>query len=221
MHSIKLLYEDETCLIFDKPAGLAVQGGQNVKTSLDSILTQEAGGENRPLLVHRLDKETSGIILLAKNKMSAAFYTKTFFYKEAVKKYIALCFAKDDSLPPCGKITTPIAVSGLEKTALTFYKASAAQNNGSFTPLKIFELSLGTGRMHQIRKHLASNGAPIVGDDKYGDFKLNKIVRKKGIKNMMLHASSLEIKNPSGKIINVTSELPEYFIDMVKFGEKI
>ncbi|GMO32657.1 MAG: hypothetical protein Ta2F_08570 [Termitinemataceae bacterium] len=206
---INLLYEDDSCFIFDKPAGLAVQGGQGVNTSLDSILEKEF--PVRPLLVHRLDKDTSGVILTAKSPQCAAYYTHAIAQKEAEKKYYALCYAENQDvfsdIKNEGEFFTTINIKGTEKEARTFYKICAKANN-----FVLFELVLATGRMHQIRRQLAQKGFPVLGDDKYGAFKLNKLLRKKNnLKRLLLHASQLTIKNPAGTIINVCAPLPDYF----------
>ncbi|GHU04399.1 hypothetical protein FACS1894147_09500 [Spirochaetia bacterium] len=131
MKDIPVLFENNDCIVFNKPAGLAVQGGAGIKTSLDSIL---AGSyEDRPLLVHRLDRDTSGLILVARHKDAAAFFSRLFSREgegAVVKQYLALCSgvpAKSE-----GRITTDITVKGESKKAGTLYKClkTYPQNGG-------------------------------------------------------------------------------------------
>ncbi|MDR2841714.1 MAG: RluA family pseudouridine synthase [Spirochaetaceae bacterium] len=206
MKNIELLYEDQFCLIFNKPAGLAVQGGKNIKQSLDSILSSEF--TQRPLLVHRLDKDTSGIILTAKNPSAALYFSKIISQKESEKYYCALCYAKDISaIKKTGELNSILEIKGEKKQASTHFKTINSKNN-----YVLFELRLATGRMHQIRRQLAQINCPVLGDDIYGDFALNKKLHKEtGLKKMLLHSSHLIIKNPQGKIIDIASPLPDYF----------
>jgi 23S rRNA pseudouridine955/2504/2580 synthase len=208
--NIALLFENDQCMVLNKPAGLAVQGGEGVGTSLDSILAAEYSP--RPLLVHRLDKDTSGIILVAKSKAAAALFSGIFAHRENAapalgiqKQYLALCAGCPE--PPSGTIETDLEVRGAKRKARTAYRCVRA---GEFSCL---ELELGTGRMHQIRRHLASIGHPILGDDKYGDFALNRKLRKeRGLKKLLLHAGRMVIpKELCGFPLDVSAPLPEYF----------
>ncbi|GMO46765.1 MAG: hypothetical protein Ta2B_28470 [Termitinemataceae bacterium] len=211
MKKIEILYEDDSCLVFDKPYGLAVQGGQNIKQSLDSIMSAEyqtLGLSERPLLVHRLDKDTSGVLLLAKTPQYAAYYSKIIFQKETQKIYRAICLATHcGSLKNDGEISSVIEINGVKKNAQTYYKVLKTT-----TDFSLLELRLGTGRMHQIRRHLAANKSPIIGDDKYGDFKLNRKLRKEcGVKRLMLHAYRLAFNNPFDVFVDICSPLPPDF----------
>jgi len=219
LKNIEILYDDCNCIIVNKPAGLAVQGGEGVKTSLDKLLLEHfrEKGET-PLLVHRLDKDTSGVLLAAKGRDAANRFSKIFDgrsekERKAVKLYIAVCAGCPAQSE--GIIKDELKIRGDVKKSETKYKViktSALQLNDSVILPKysVLELELGTGRMHQIRRHLAMNSAPILGDDKYGDFSLNKKLRKEtGLKRMLLHASRLIIKEEFN--IDVNAPLPEYF----------
>jgi len=205
--NLKILYEDDYCLIIDKPAGLAVQGGKGVKSSVDTILAEMRAPP--PLLVHRLDKDTSGVLLTAKTKEAAARFSRLLGAdRQAVKQYIAVCAGKPAKKE--GIISQDLMIRGILKKSETRYKVL---NSGEFS---VLELELGTGRMHQIRRHLALNGNPVLGDDKYGDFSLNKKLRKEtGLKRLLLHSSRLIIKNEFQ--IDVTAPLPDYFKTFTSF----
>jgi 23S rRNA pseudouridine955/2504/2580 synthase len=239
IRNIPILFENERCLVLDKPAGLAVQGGEGVGASLDAILAAEVSP--RPFLVHRLDKDTSGVILVAKNREAAAMLGRFFKEKSGgavlrgaarradyagghIRKiYTALCAgigsgtdlsAKD--LSDTGVIRLDLDTKGGVKKAETRYKTlekrRVAGGEGSGETVFLVELELGTGRMHQIRRHLALCGCPVIGDDKYGDFKLNKRLRKSlGVKRLMLHASRLVIPAETGFPLDVSSPAPDCF----------
>lgn len=205
MKNVEILFEDDGCLVLNKPAGLAVQGGEGIGVSLDDLLAAEFSP--RPLLVHRLDKDTSGTILVAKHKEAAAYFAKIIEERDILKKYNAVC--KGAPAPASGIISLDISVKGMMKKSGTQYKTVLTKDGFSF-----LELELGTGRMHQIRKHLASIGHPILGDDKYGDFAVNKAFKKAGgAKKLFLHARSLRFPEQNGKLIEVSAALPHYFAD--------
>jgi 23S rRNA pseudouridine955/2504/2580 synthase len=214
---VTVLFENDEILILNKPAGRAVQGGKGVGVSLDSILAEEY--VPRPLLVHRLDRDTSGVILTAKTPRAAARYARLFAEEKSfspsggaggglVKQYRAVCAG----VPPgeSGLICFSLDIRGTEKTARTAYRRLSG--NGDFS---LVELELGTGRMHQIRRHLAQTGNPILGDDKYGDFALNKKLRKTmGLKRLLLHAFRLALPPSaagSEAPLDITAPLPDYF----------
>ncbi|MDR0876849.1 MAG: RluA family pseudouridine synthase [Treponema sp.] len=210
---ITVLFENESCLVLNKPAGLAVQGGEGVGVSLDSILTAEYFP--RPLLVHRLDRDTSGVILTAKTKEDAARFSRLFAERASafaepgiLKQYLAVCSGAPAA--ETGVITLDLAIRGSKKKSETGFRC--VKRSGDFS---VLELELGSGRMHQIRRHLALTGTPVLGDDKYGNFALNRELRKKfGLRRLLLHASRLFISEaltgfPGG--LDVTAPLPDYF----------
>jgi 23S rRNA pseudouridine955/2504/2580 synthase len=218
---VDILFENDEVLVLNKPAGLAVQGGAGIAVSLDRLL--EKTYHPRPLLVHRLDQDTSGVILTAKNRDAAARFSRLFAEEKPrpggsvlggagtggmlVKQYRALCAGT----PPedSGLIEYSLGIRGMEKTARTAYKRLGG--NGEFS---LLELELGTGRTHQIRRHLAKIGNPVLGDDKYGDFGLNKRLRRTmGLRRLLLHACRLVIPaGPDGSgALDISAPLPEYF----------
>jgi 23S rRNA pseudouridine955/2504/2580 synthase len=215
---ITVLFENEDCLVLNKPAGLPVQGGRGIAVSLDSLLGEARSP--RPLLVHRLDRDTSGVILVAKRREAAARFAAIFSRREeggaaVQKQYLAVCAGrpKEDS----GTITLDLEIRGERKPALTRYALRSAGEEFS-----LLELELGTGRMHQIRRHLAAQGLPILGDDKYGDFALNRELRKqRALKRLLLHASRLRIPAALlGYPLDVSAPLPDYFLPFTSGGGK-
>jgi len=212
MKNVEILYEDDNIMVINKPAGLAVQGGEGVKTSLDAILAELR--TPAPLLVHRLDKDTSGVLLTAKGRENAARFSRLLNSAKIKKQYIAICagLPKNEK----GTITDKLLIHGNLKSSETRYKVLKTsvftEENLEYSAL---ELELGTGRMHQIRRHLAMIGNPILGDDKYGDFTLNKKLRKSaGLKRLLLHASRLIIKDELN--VDIRAPLPEYFFCFYK-----
>ena len=212
MKNIEILHEDDYCIIVNKPAGLAVQGGKGVKSSLDRILAELRSPAL--LLVHRLDKDTSGVLLAAKGKDSAALFSRILSNRKTVKQYTAVCAGVPEKNE--GTILQELNIHGSIKKSVTRYRVLKSGKLVESNPgtektdtldYAVFELELVTGRMHQIRRHLAMIGNPILGDDKYGNFALNKKLRKEaGIKRLLLHASRLIIKDEHK--IDVCAPLP-------------
>jgi len=217
---IEILYEDDECLVINKPAGLAVQGGAGVSVSLDSLLARAYSP--RPLLVHRLDRDTSGLILVAKNKSAAARYSRLIGEGGAIAKhYLAVCFGAPD--PGAGVIRNDIEIKGKRKSAETRYTTLYSAPLPAVGPAQlpesragvfsVLELELATGRMHQIRRHMALAGTPILGDDKYGDFSLNRVLGKTlKLRRLLLHAFRLRI--PPGRGVpplDIRAPLPVHF----------
>ena len=221
MNKLQILFENDEIRVINKPQGLAVQGGKDVKTSVDTELALQTGEKIYP--VHRLDKETCGILVTAKNPKAATKWTNLIGSKQVKKQYHALCFGKFEK--QSGKFDLSVNEKGIEKNALTYYKVLSCSEQISFSEnpdekfcFSLVELTLETGRMHQIRKHLAQNKTPILADDKYGDFKLNKLIKKQfGIKRLMLLAkilmiNSTEDKKIIGKDGKIEVEYPNYFL---------
>jgi 23S rRNA pseudouridine955/2504/2580 synthase len=212
---LDVIFEDSSYAVINKTAGLAVQGGKGVGLSLDNILEQQWG--RRPFLVHRLDKDTSGLILVAKTSEAAKRFS---LLREGgvIKRYRAIC--KGKPVRAEGVIKSDLAIRGSVKKAETRYRLLS--NGGEFS---LLELELGTGRMHQIRRHLALAGNPVLGDDKYGDFDLNHRLRKTAkLRHLLLHASQLIIAETSDHArIDLSAPLPVYFqqfLDPQLFGIK-
>ena len=225
---IPALYQDEEILVLDKPAGLASQPGAGVGLSLVEAVERDYGF--RPFLVHRLDKETAGCILVAKSSQAAARWTADIASRSVGKFYRAVVSGSLEGRR--GRIADPVPVRGEQKAGETFWRLvgrfGAAGPGGAlggapdggpeaaggkaapFAPpggYSYLELELGTGRTHQIRLHLAGSGAPILGDDRHGDFALNKRLRKElGLRRLLLVAWRLEL--PGG--LSVRASVPDH-----------
>ena len=211
MKEIPIVYENNEILIVNKRAGLAVQGGEGVKNPLDSLLCEQLGVKVYP--VHRLDKETSGLLVVAKTSAAAHLWTGLIASGQVKKEYQALCFGlvqglkSSSALGKTGRLTQKVQVAGAGKTAETFFQVAGVFPAAEIAGMKeqlgdlgenplfsLMNLTLGTGRTHQIRIHLAQAGCPILADDKHGNFKVNKLVKKAvGIKTLQLAATRLTI----------------------------
>jgi 23S rRNA pseudouridine955/2504/2580 synthase len=212
-----VIYEDNQALVLNKPPGLATQGGTKTNQHLDRLLDGLAGEAGRPKLVHRLDKDTSGALLVARSARSAGHFAKAFSGRTARKVYWALVVGVPDS--EWGVIDAPLAKqpgTGGEKMhidpehglpAKTRWRLiDRAGNRAAW-----IELQPLTGRTHQLRAHMAAIGHPIVGDAKYGGaeaFLTGGISRK-----LHLHARRIRIDAPDGGVIDVTAELPAHIAE--------
>ena len=212
---LDIIYEDSLCIVINKPAGLAVQGGKGIGVSLDSILAK--AWPQRPLLVHRLDRDTSGLILVAKTKAAAQNFSRLLGEERAViKRYLAVCKGRPAEAE--GIIQAELSIRGTLKSSETRYRLlsveGAAAGGAEFS---LLELELGTGRTHQIRRHLALTGNPVLGDDKYGDFNLNHNLRKTlKLRHLLLHASRLVIpETADNPRLELNAPLPGYFQQFV------
>ena len=206
---LDVIYEDSSCIVINKPAGLAAQGGKGICVSLDSILAD--AWPQRPLLVHRLDRDTSGLILVAKDKTAAALYSRLLMSRAVVKRYTAMCRgrpARDE-----GTISLELDIRGMKKKSETRCRLIESFKDD----FSLMELELGTGRMHQIRRHLALTGNPVLGDDKHGDFSLNHLLRKTmKLNKLLLHASRLIIpETQDTPRLDLSAPLPEHFSQFI------
>ncbi len=210
-----VIERDRDWFVLNKPPGLATQGGTKTTQHLDRLLDGLAGGDGRPKLVHRLDKDTSGALLVARSARAAGHFAKSFSGRTARKVYWALVVGVPS--PEEGTIDAPLAKqpgSGGEKMHIDeenglpaktrFRTIDRAGNSAVWV-----ELQPLTGRTHQLRAHMAAIGHPIVGDAKYGGseaFLTGGISRK-----LHLHARRLRIDAPGGGKVDVTAELPPHF----------
>ncbi|MEY4252994.1 MAG: hypothetical protein RLZZ566_464 [Pseudomonadota bacterium] len=228
-----VLMEDEQMMAIDKPAGVAVHGGSGVSFGVIEQLRQARPGARMLELVHRLDRDTSGVLLVAKKRSALTRLQDQFRDRETGKTYLALVKGQWPSNKkvidlPLQRYLIPNGVGEGERRvriaakddanaqrAITLVRVSRLVGDYS-----LLEVTIKTGRTHQIRVHLASQGYPIVGDDKYGDFELNKRLAAQGMKRMFLHAWRLQFVHPqTGRSETVEAVLPEElqnFIDHVQ-----
>jgi 23S rRNA pseudouridine955/2504/2580 synthase len=216
-----LIHQDAQAFVLNKPPGLATQGGTKTTEHVDGLLDAlQFDAESRPRLVHRLDKDTSGALLIARTSRAATHFGKAFSSRTARKVYWAIV-AGVPSVED-GMIELPLAKqpgTGGEKMmvdekegqeARTRYRVIERAGNATcFVELQPF-----TGRTHQLRAHMAAIGHPIVGDGKYGGieaFLTGGISRK-----MHLHARRIRIDHPDGGQIDVTADLPHHFAESMK-----
>ena len=229
-----VLYEDEHLIAIDKPAGVAVHGGSGVSFGVIEQLRQARPDAKLLELVHRLDRETSGILLVAKKRSALLKLQDQFRERETGKTYLALVLG---AWPPSKKvIDLPLhkylqadgerrvkVVSskdpdGMRSITLVKVKTKMPAKAGVDGPgFTLLEVTIKTGRTHQIRVHLASAGHAIAGDDKYGAFELNRSLQKQGLRRMFLHAWRLQFDHPAtGERIELLAPLPP---DLKQFAD--
>ena len=224
----KILYEDEHILAVDKPSGLAIHPGSGItgETLVDQVRAylarqgvQTPEGEFKPSPAHRLDRETSGVVVIAKTRQAMVRLTETFTAGQADKTYLAL--AKGRFQRESGSVELRLAehqqtyVSKQQRgvnlqAALTHWNKLAGGPEAT-----LLELTIETGRTHQIRRHLEAIGHPVVGDSKYGDFPFNRIAQRQwGVRRMFLHSARLALAHPlTKKRLIFESPLPQELAD--------
>lgn len=219
-----IIFEDENCCVINKPTGIAVQGGTHVKDHVDLYLQELCPQNPEPLrLTHRLDRDTSGVLLLAKTKTAARYFTKLFKEARIQKRYLAIVVGKPKV--DTGVITAPIhkKVDSLlekesieKKAAITEYRVLAT----SATNLSLLELMPKTGRTHQLRIHCALNlGCPILGDGKYGGKRAQPFAQRMSIH---LHAFQMVVPDEGGHVYQFTAPMPDNFQNsLTKYFDQI
>jgi 23S rRNA pseudouridine955/2504/2580 synthase len=227
-HGLPIVFEDEALLVVNKPAGVAVHGGSGISFGVIERL-RAARPEARVLeLAHRLDRETSGLLLVAKKRAALTALHAALRDGRVAKRYLVLVkgrwgrAARDVELPLHKYVTAAgerrVDVREGGKSSRTRFEPVRAV--GGFT---LLAAALDTGRTHQIRVQLAHLGFPVVGDDKYGDFELNRAAAKRGLKRMFLHATSLALAHPAtGVRLELSAPLPDdlqRFLDALPLRE--
>ncbi|RPJ47161.1 MAG: RluA family pseudouridine synthase [Betaproteobacteria bacterium] len=210
-----ILFEDEALLVIDKPSGLAVHGGSGVSFGVIEAL-REARPDSKFLeLVHRIDRETSGVLMLAKKRAALVELHRQLQAGEVEKRYRALVkglwterkrvvdLPLEKRVQSSGDRRVNVGAEG--DHAVTIFRLERRVG-----PYSLLDAELKTGRTHQIRVHLAHLGYPILGDDKYGDFTLNKSLAKQGLKRMFLHSWRVAVRHPlSREKVVFEAPLPE------------
>lgn len=229
---LDVVYEDSDIIVVNKAAGMVVHPtdrGAHVSGTLVNALMHHCkdlsgiGGEKRPGIVHRLDKDTSGLIISAKNDNAHHYISAQIEKRTVTKKYIALL--KGHLSPKQGSIEAPLIKSHVggkkemkisdhekAKYALTHYVVKEYVGDYSFVEIQII-----TGRTHQIRVHFAGIGHPVCGDIMYGDPDLNEKMRRIGLTRQFLHAAELTFRLPKNeKELHLTAKLPKDLSDVLK-----
>lgn len=226
---IKIVFENENFIVFNKPSGLIVNRSQTVKDTtlqdyLDENIEMESDNDlesefnKRNGIVHRLDKDTSGIILVAKNDRYFVYLQSLFKERKIKKEYLAVVLGKVDEErfeidAPIGrdpKSRFRYAIVRGEKDSQTYFereKITEAEEK-FFTSLKCFPK---TGRTHQIRVHLAAYGFPILGDSTYSSARDSEFYEKIGINRLMLHSKSVTFNDMDGEVYSFECETPDEF----------
>ena len=224
-----VMHEDEALIVIDKPSGVAVHGGSGVSFGVIEQLRRARPQAKLLELAHRLDRETSGLLIVAKKRSALTKLHDMFREGRIAKRYLAL--VKGRWLNPQQHVKQPlakylteagerrVAVSSEGKEAHSIVRLVARWQNFS-----LVEVELKTGRTHQIRIHLALLGIPLAGDDKYGDFPLNKNLQKAGLKRMFLHAAKLKLQHPlTDATLDLAAPLPaelQEFLQRLDGNEK-
>ncbi len=209
-----IIHEDEALIVIDKPSGMAVHGGSGVSFGVIEQLRRERPQARFLELVHRLDRDTSGILLIAKKRSALTALHAQLREGQAHKFYLTLVSggwrnATQNVKLPLHKYVQAsgerrVRVESTGQAAHTVFRLKRTLPGYS-----LLEAELKTGRTHQIRVHLAHLGFPIAGDDKYGDFPLNKTLARQGLKRMFLHACRLTVEHPlSGLPVTFEAALP-------------
>ncbi len=223
-----VVFEDEAMIVIDKPAGVAVHGGSGVDFGVIEQLRKARPQARFLELAHRLDRDTSGLLLIGKKRLALTKLHDLFRDGGIDKRYLALVKGhwrdklRNVKLPlhkymsAEGERRVRVDPEGKEAHSIMRLKGRWKHPLGEFS---LLEVELRTGRTHQIRVHLAHLGFPILGDEKYGDFALNRDLQKAGVKRMFLHAAVLRLPHPlSGEKLHLAAPLPP---ELQKFLNKL
>lgn len=217
-----IIFEDDALLIIDKPAGFAVHGGSGVSRGVIEQLRMERPKAKFLELVHRLDRETSGILMLAKKRVALVALHEMIRNNQTDKRYLMLVAGEWTEkkkrvsldlqkylLPNGERRVNVVTDKSKDKYDQAKHSETIFYLNQAFVGFSLLEAQLITGRTHQLRVQLAHLGFPIVGDDKYGNFANNKALQKKGLKRMFLHSAETNLRHPvSAEKLNLVAPLP-------------
>jgi tRNA pseudouridine32 synthase/23S rRNA pseudouridine746 synthase len=217
-----VIYQDACVLALNKPAGLSSQGGRGQVHTLDEMLWAFARSKGaRPRLIHRLDRDTSGVILTAKTKPAAGFLGKAMMARRGFTKTYFALVAPGPPDPPTGRIEVALRREEVGREA--YMRPCAADHPDAQASVSVYrtlaigegaalvELRPETGRMHQLRVHLAHIGRPILGDVRYGGA---LVLAGHPVPRLMLHAASLAFPHPEGGIRKIEAPAPEDFVEV-------
>jgi len=221
--SDRILIENDEFLIINKPSGLSVHGGSGVDAGLIEILRQMRPQQAKLELAHRLDRETSGCLLIAKQRQLLLEFHAALVDKKVEKKYLALVMGQWSAgeRQVCAPLKKNVLRGGERLVTVDFEAGKSAQT--LFQPIKQFRHAALvaaypiTGRTHQIRAHAAHIGFPIAGDRKYGDNEFNKQLRTLGLKRLFLHSSEIRCLLASTEVeISVAAQLDEQLLSVLQ-----
>lgn len=212
--ALPVVFEDDALIVIDKPSGVAVHGGSGISFGVIESLRAERPRAKFLELAHRLDRDTSGLLMVGKKRTALVELHRMLRDGEVRKDYVAIVKGRwkgggrKIDLPLHKYVTAEgerrVSVRDDGQQAISLFKPLAAGDTAS-----MLDIRLMTGRTHQIRVHAAHVGHPILGDDKYGDFDLNRALVKQGVKRLFLHARQLSLSHPlSGEPLAFVSPLP-------------
>ncbi|OIR04516.1 ribosomal large subunit pseudouridine synthase C [mine drainage metagenome] len=232
-----IIFEDDAMLVIDKPAGFAVHGGSGISRGVIEQLRLERPKAKFLELVHRLDRETSGVLMLAKNRSALVALHEAIRNNQTDKRYLMLVQGEwleakkrvvldlQKYLLPNGERRVNVVTDASKdkyderQTSETMFRLLKNYNSATIGKFSLLEAQLVTGRTHQLRVQLAHLGFPILGDDKYGDFALNKALVKQGLKRMFLHSSITKIRHPlTNDKLELIAPMP---VELSKFIQKL
>ncbi len=212
--ALPVVFEDDALIVIDKPSGVAVHGGSGISFGVIESLRAERPRAKFLELAHRLDRDTSGLLMVGKKRTALVELHRMLRDGEVRKDYVAIVKGRwkgggrKIDVPLHKYVTAEgerrVSVRDDGQQAISLFKPLAAGDTAS-----MLDIRLMTGRTHQIRVHAAHVGHPILGDDKYGDFDLNRALVKQGVKRLFLHARQLSLSHPiSGEPLAFVSPLP-------------
>lgn len=211
----RVVHEDDVLLVVDKPAGMAVHGGSGVSFGVIEQLRRQRPQARYLELAHRLDRDTSGLLLIAKKRSALTALHDLFRAGRIEKRYLALVKGRWREPLRHVKLALHKYLTGEGERRVSVLREGKAAHSivrlvARWENFSLVEMELKTGRTHQIRVHLAHLGFPLCGDDKYGDFSLNKTLQKHGLGRMFLHAAKLALDHPgTGERLHLLAALPE------------
>ncbi|MEN3110107.1 RluA family pseudouridine synthase [Uliginosibacterium paludis] len=213
-HDFRVVFEDDALLVIDKPAGLAVHGGSGLSYGVIEALRAQRPQAKFLELAHRLDRETSGLLIIGKKRAALNAIQDGMRQGGLEKRYLTMVCGRwlnpiQHIRAPLYKYLTPEGERRVMVREDGKPSHSIVRLLGRWEQYSLLEVELKTGRTHQIRVHLKSQGFPLLGDDKYGDFPLNKALAREGLERMFLHAAKLAFNHPvSGERLELEAPLP-------------